>query len=78
MTYQLNHHHHTTTVLKNSVNIIQERPKMSQDSLVALRNRPVRDSRGMSNTSGQQDRHELPWHRSRFDMTSSSSRQDPV
>ena len=78
MTYQLNHHHHTTTVLKNSVNIIQERPKMSQDSLVALRNRPVRDSRGMSNMSGKQDGHALPWHRSRVDMTSSSSRQDPV
>ena len=51
---------------------------MSWDNMVALRNRFLRDSRGMSNTSGQQDGHELPWHRSRFDMTSSSSRQDPV
>ena len=51
---------------------------MSRDSMVALRNRSVRDSRGMSVTLGQEDWYELPWHRSRFDMTSSRSRQDPV
>ena len=51
---------------------------MSQDSLVALRNGSVKEVRGMSNMSGKQDGHALPWHRSRVDMTSSSSRQDPV
>ena len=51
---------------------------MSWDSLEALTNRSVRNFRGMSNTSEWQDRHTLPWHRRRFDRTSSRSRQDPA
>ena len=55
-----------------------ERLLMSWDSLKARVNRSLRNFRGMSNTSEEQDGHKLPWQRSRFDMTSSRSRQDPA
>ena len=48
----------------------------SWDSLAASISRSVRESRGKSNMSGQQIGHNLPWHRSRLDMTSKWSRQD--
>ena len=73
--WQLNHHYHSTYKLSEHY---PGKAKNVVGQHGGLRNRSVRDSRGMSNTSGKQDGHELPWHRSRFDMTSSRSRQDPV
>jgi hypothetical protein len=75
MIYQLNHH---TRVLTNSLNIIVERLWKSWERLAALINTSIRDFCKETNMSGRQDRHEMPWHRSRLDTTSSSSRQDPV
>ena len=75
MIYQLNHH---TRVLTNSLNIIVERLWKSWERLAALINTSIRDFCKETNMSGPQDGHEMPWHRSRLDTTSSSSRQDPV
>ena len=44
----------------------------------ALLNVFLRNFKGTPNTSGPQDGGTLPWHRSRFDRTSSRSRQDPA
>ena len=51
---------------------------MSWDSLETRLNVLLRNFRGMPNMSGPQDGHTFPWHRSRFDRTSSRSRQDPA
>ena len=51
---------------------------MSWDSLEAWLNVFLRNFMGMTNMSGPQDKHTFPWHRSRFDRTSSRSRQDPA
>ena len=75
---QLSNYTTTTTVLTNSLNIIVGRLCMSWDRMEARLNVFLRNFRGMPNTSGPQDRHILPWHRSRFGMTSSRSRQDPA
>ena len=69
---------YTNIVLTNSWNIIVERLWKSWDSQATSINKSVRDLREVANTLGPQEGHGLPWHRSRFDMTSSSRRQDPV
>ena len=73
---QLSNYTTTTTVLTNSLNIIVGRLCMSWDRMEARLNVFLRNFRGTPNTSGPQDGHTLPWHRSRFDMASTRSRQD--
>ena len=60
------------------MNIIAKRLWKLWESLAASINTFVRDFREVTNTSGPQEGHKLPLHKSRFDMTSSSSRQNPV